>query len=300
MIGVVIPTFNGKNLLTETLVSVKEQTYRNFSVVVVDDGSVKSEEPYFTRATQGDQRFTFIRQENSGVSSSRNNGASQLSKKCRLLMFLDGDDLLFPNFLMEAREALAGDSADFFVGRAERFEKQVGDLDRFFGPKENFIAAMPEILLRTSQLVPSMTVMTREVWDELNGFRDSKVYMEDWDFFLRAVGLGKRFAFSDQILLGYRSLPGSRGSRSERNRIECAQTLRANRRTLKGGEKQARLTEARYWTDAARCVDRKNFGKRLRHLKEAVLAARGNPRVVAKCAQVLLPNLGKSRKAENE
>ena len=107
MISVVIPLYNKEQSIASTINSVLAQTYKDFEIVVVDDGSTdKSAE--VVRAID-DERIVFISQENQGVSAARNNGI--LSARGEYVAFLDGDDLWHPEYL-ETLNKLISDYPD--------------------------------------------------------------------------------------------------------------------------------------------------------------------------------------------
>ena len=95
MISVVIPLYNKEHQIAETLRSVLEQTFQDFEVVIVDDGSTdkSSEEALKIR----DPRIRFVRQENAGVSAARNRGIEEA--RFDLIAFLDADDRWKPEYL---------------------------------------------------------------------------------------------------------------------------------------------------------------------------------------------------------
>lgn len=95
MISVVIPLYNKEQSIASTINSVLAQTYKDFEIVVVDDGSTDNSADV-VRAID-DERIVFISQENQGVSAARNNGI--LSAKGEYVAFLDGDDLWHPEYL---------------------------------------------------------------------------------------------------------------------------------------------------------------------------------------------------------
>jgi glycosyltransferase involved in cell wall biosynthesis len=88
--SIVIPTYNRLPLLRETLESVAEQAFRDFEIIVVDDGSTDGTVEAFSGAAQ----LKLIRQQNRGPGAARNAGAATAQGK--YLVFLDSDDLLFP------------------------------------------------------------------------------------------------------------------------------------------------------------------------------------------------------------
>lgn len=96
-ISVILPLFNKGNSIEQTVSSVLNQSFVNFEVIIVDDGSTDGGPEKVS--TFNDPRLRLIRQKNSGVSSARNRGIEEA--KGEYIAFLDGDDLWEPWFLNE-------------------------------------------------------------------------------------------------------------------------------------------------------------------------------------------------------
>lgn len=90
LVTIIVPVYNGEKCLERCLCSIRNQTYRNIEVLVVNDGSTDHTERILTKFEQSDSRFRIIRKENSGVSDSRN--AAILQAKGEFLQFVDCDD----------------------------------------------------------------------------------------------------------------------------------------------------------------------------------------------------------------
>ena len=96
-ISVVIPLYNKEASIARTLASVLGQTYGDFEVIVIDDGSTDQSVTVVT--TFNDPRIRLLSYSNGGVSLARNRGITQASYP--LIAFLDGDDAWLPNHLEE-------------------------------------------------------------------------------------------------------------------------------------------------------------------------------------------------------
>ncbi len=97
MISIVVPAYNAAGVIERCIDSVLRQTYPDFELLIIDDGSTdETAEIVVAKATQ-DARIRLIRQENAGVSSARNTGISAASGQ--LLCFIDSDDTVSANYL---------------------------------------------------------------------------------------------------------------------------------------------------------------------------------------------------------
>ncbi len=122
MISVVIPLYNKAQSIQKTLDSVLAQTYKDFEIVVVDDGStddsarVVEELMKNSPSLQGGDRGRLIRKPNGGVSSARNAGI--LAAKGEYIAFLDGDDLWHPEYLETLHQLIVDypDAALYGIG----------------------------------------------------------------------------------------------------------------------------------------------------------------------------------------
>ena len=94
-ISIIIPLYNKEKHIVRVLNSVMNQTFKNFEVIVVDDGS--TDNGALKVQTYPDKRIHLIRKPNGGVSSARNWGLKYVNAD--LIFYLDGDDELEPNAL---------------------------------------------------------------------------------------------------------------------------------------------------------------------------------------------------------
>ena len=119
MISIVTPTYNRAKLVVNTIESVLKQTYTDWELIVVDDGSTDNTseiiQPYLS-----DKRITYIQKANSGATDTRNVGA--FSAKGEFLTFLDSDDEALPTWLEEVSKQIDERTGLIFVGAIRKFD----------------------------------------------------------------------------------------------------------------------------------------------------------------------------------
>lgn len=106
--SITIPAYNRAYILPETIESIQKQTFENWEVIVVDDGSKDDTEEVVKAIGTSDSRIRYVYQNNAERSAARNNGASHA--KGLYLLFLDSDDSFFPEHLQKLYELLEKNS----------------------------------------------------------------------------------------------------------------------------------------------------------------------------------------------
>lgn len=101
-VSIVVPCYNAAEFIAETLSSVFQQSYTDYEIIVVDDGSTDKSADIIKQITH--PALQYQRQENSGVSSARNKGLEKA--RGEYILFLDADDLLETDFLKTRIEVL--------------------------------------------------------------------------------------------------------------------------------------------------------------------------------------------------
>ena len=189
MISVIVPIYNVEKYLENCLKSIVEQTYRDFELIVVDDGSSdKSVDIANNYLKDKDIKWSLIKKENGGQSSARNAGLR--AAKGELISYIDSDDVISPEFLSELVKVLK-DDCDFSFCGFEYIKTQ--NIDKRSEKKESRIYQKDELLIdflkRTvSFVVPSMLFRKEFLIDNNLFFEESIRFSEDqafiWDVLL--------------------------------------------------------------------------------------------------------------------
>lgn len=186
LVSVVIPTFNRGDLIPQTLESVLNQTFQDFEIVVVDDGSTDDTEIILSDLT--DRRVRYIRNEWTGMPSvNRNTGIRESSG--RYVAFVDSDDLWSPEKLevqvglLEARPDI-----QWCFTHYDFLEHETGDVVPQQVPEnqsEGFLS--PGQLLRRNTIGSMTPVIRRELIEKAGLLNESQTFrfVEDWEYWLR-------------------------------------------------------------------------------------------------------------------
>lgn len=220
MISVVIPLYNKELSIRATLETVLAQTYTDYEVIVVDDGSTdNSLNVVHERMKElGNERVRVIHKENGGVCSARNRGIK--AAKGNYIAFLDADDLWDKEYLQEQvnlthdfqEAALWGiNFAETGNGRLVR-RLETALPDGYRGYVENYF----EMKRRISDLFcSSSVVIRREVFDKVGMFDERIKYAEDTDMWWRIIATNE-VAFYDKYMVFYRYDAENRAMRRTR------------------------------------------------------------------------------------
>jgi glycosyltransferase involved in cell wall biosynthesis len=190
LVSVVIPTYNRRDLLAQTLASVRAQTHPDIEIVVVDDGSTDGTREFLA----GEGGVRCIRQEHAGAQRARNVGVQQ--SQGDYIQFLDSDDLLTAGKLAAQAEHLAGrPEADAVYGDAVGFVDPDPAAVRFRlsgAPRDKLTLHLRghRLLAHISSILWRRSAVERVgPWDE----RLSR--WQDWDYLLRALVLDPNLAY---------------------------------------------------------------------------------------------------------
>lgn len=125
LLSVVSPVYNSSAYLTPFLESVLHQTFRNFELIMVDDGSTDDSVQIIQTYQEKDTRIHLIRQNHQGAGSARNIGLSQA--KGQYIIFLDSDDWFNEDFFKKMIERITKDQSDVAVCEFYIYNQQTGE-----------------------------------------------------------------------------------------------------------------------------------------------------------------------------
>ena len=207
---VVMPAYNAAAYLSQTIESVLSQSFTDFELIIIDDGSTDDTAPIADKYQKIDNRVKVLCQSNQGVSATRNKGIN-LSKS-KYIAFIDADDKWFPENLKFHFEHLQK-NPDIGVSYAKV---------EFLHPDGNHTGKIARgrltklqpqhFLYENPTMTVSNIVVRRQVFEQIGCFDCTMSYSEDMDFLFRAVCSDWKIEGIDQVLLGYRTTQGGLSS----------------------------------------------------------------------------------------
>ncbi|MEL6468755.1 MAG: glycosyltransferase family 2 protein [Cyanobacteria bacterium J06623_4] len=207
LVSVVIPAYNAADYLPETIRSVIDQSYSNWELLVVDDGSTDATPTIVQRFHEADERVRHVPKVNGGVSSARNLGAKEA--KGTLLAFLDADDRWLKDKLLTHVNYM---SAHPEIGVSfARVELIKSDGQTTHKLTNNVVSRLhPQDLFYSNPTVTtSNLVIRRDIFLSVGGFDEAMQYNEDVELLFRMAFYsdqtsGQALAGIDNVLVQYR------------------------------------------------------------------------------------------------
>ena len=255
-VSVLLATYNAMPFLPAAVESILQQTFRDFELILVDDGSTDDSAQYLESLS--DQRIKYIRQENAGLAAALNHGITH----CRgeYIARMDGDDISLPQRFAEQVAFLDKNQDIGCVGTqtAPFGSARVGGDLRLPTNHDEIYQAL---WTGAHAIVHASVMMRTELVREVNGYWPFRLVAEDYDFFLR-LGEISRLATIDRVLYHTRfhmaSING-RGMLQMRRSVDYARD-RAQRRHDKLREIYFEefidsRTEASLWRQSIEAID---------------------------------------------
>ena len=202
LISVLLPLFNGEKYVFETIKSILNQSYNNFELIIINDGSNDNSLKEINKFN--DNRIRLINQQNQGLAKSLNIAAS-LSKG-KYLARIDQDDICLPNRFQIQINYLEKNEKISVVGGASIYINEKGkNLGRGFTTTWP-ISIKRTLLNQNGCLISHPTVMMRKVdFDDVGGYSES-IYKNSADYFLWFCFVKKQYKIANlsDVLIKYR------------------------------------------------------------------------------------------------
>ncbi|MBW4602985.1 MAG: glycosyltransferase [Calothrix sp. FI2-JRJ7] len=278
-ISIIIPAYNAERTILETIVSVQEQTFSNFELIVVDDGSTDRTLELLHNVK--DERLKIFSYENGGVCVARNRGISHANGE--FIAFLDADDLWTPDKLELQLAALqqhseAGVAYSWTYFMDEQGESLSPGEPAFF---EGNVYA--ELLINNFLANGSNPLIRRQAIESIGEFDTTLKACEDWDYWLRLAACW-HFVVVPKHQILYRQSSGSASSNVEvmekANIMMIEKTYRAVPPELQSLKNQTLAWIYRYCAEKVLQYSTDNIGEVNRAGQKLLRAITLNPKIL--------------------
>ncbi len=207
---VVMPAYNAAAYLSQTIESVLSQSFTNFELIIIDDGSTDDTNKIAQEYSQKDNRVKVLSQSNQGVSATRNKGINLSQSK--YIAFIDADDKWFPEKLKSHFEHLEKNPRNGVSYAKVEFLHPDGNHTGKIARGRLSKLQPQHFLYENPTMTVSNIVVRRQVFEEIGGFDCTMSYSEDMDFLFRTACSHWKIEGIDQPLLGYRTTQGGLSS----------------------------------------------------------------------------------------
>ncbi|MCQ2453242.1 MAG: glycosyltransferase [Clostridia bacterium] len=207
-VAVIVPVYNTEKYLKRCVDSILSQSFRDFVLLLVDDGSTDSSPLMCEAAAAADPRVQVMHQPNRGLSAARNTGIEEaLRRGCEFITFIDSDDWVYSRYLELLVQAMAQDGCDAAVGRFITTDEEI-PMD-FFAPSEARLVMPEELYCRhvTMFTVAWGKLFRAKAFAALR-FPEGRLYEDEFILWKLMFGYDK-VALIDCPIYAYYVRPGS-------------------------------------------------------------------------------------------
>lgn len=219
LVSIITPTYNRAHYLKYAIKAALEQTYINFELIVVDDGSTDGTASLMENFLT-DDRIKYVKTDNHGQAAARNTGISYAQGE--FISFLDSDDRWFADKLEKSVNVLNGNpQVDILYGDRLTINSN-GDVTSSYNMKR-YSGNITKYLLRDNCVSFSTTIVRKKCFDEMGSFLSSDRLNEDYELWLR-FSTRYQFYYLKDYLSYYRISDGQL-SASVTERLEANELL---------------------------------------------------------------------------
>ena len=206
LVSIIVSCYNQAHCIIYTLDSVVAQTYTNWECIIVDDGSKDTSAVLIKEFIKDDTRFTYLFQNNQGVSVARNTGFKLASGN--FVNFLDGDDTFLPNKLKEQVQVFE-DNPEIAVCICDhQFYLEKKEVYKYYEFEKLTTKPLEQILFKWHNGVafpPHAALYKRSLWEDQEApFPEDYNYRcEDWVFNVLVALKDENYYMLDKVLCNY-------------------------------------------------------------------------------------------------
>lgn len=222
LISIIIPVFNtSPKLIDECLKSIElhlKKWRESIEVIIVNDGSTSED----TIKYLSESSYTVLNQSNKGLPSARNFGIFHASGK--YIFPLDSDDIVSEYIGLYINELINNKNIDILFGDLYTF----GDVDHIYKLDKT---TKLEFFL-DDKFIPSCSIYKRDLWKELNGYDESFITSEDYDFYCRAFSINAKLKYMEMPNYYWRIIKNSKSLSQKNEKLFREYQIKSRNKTL--------------------------------------------------------------------
>jgi glycosyltransferase involved in cell wall biosynthesis len=180
-VSIIMPAFNVEKFVSDAINSVLNQTYKNFELIIIDDGS--KDNTLKVVCSFDDKRIKVLKQENLGVSKARNAGINKSQNK--YIAFIDSDDKWHPKKLENFINNISENNIGIYHSNVILFDENGKDLSKYNYSEPISLDNDRDLILIYDFIVLSSVIIPKKVLTEFNGFAEDLNGTEDWDLWIK-------------------------------------------------------------------------------------------------------------------
>lgn len=215
-ISIIIPCYNAEKYIAECLDSVLSQTFKDFEIICVDDGSADNNATILAKYEKKDKRIKIITQKNRGVICARNDGVKQ--SQGEFLYFLDSDDIIDKTLLEKSYDAIVSGKGDIITCRVMTFGRENGEM---------LLPKPTKLNMSKGNCLVNAALLRRSLFNKSNGFDEAfQKGLEDYDFWLNMIyRQNAHFYRIPELLFYYRIKPQNESRNSQQARLHNGELM---------------------------------------------------------------------------
>jgi len=227
-ISILMPVYNGARYLREAVESLRAQTFGDFEIIAVDDGSTDNSGAILQKLAQTDPRIRIISRPNTGIVGALNDGLAVA--RGEFVARMDGDDIAHPERLAVQLSHLRAHPELVAIGCGVRMVDPAGRALKNFTVCTDAPTLRRELIeAKTIGIIHPTLFVRRSVLERVGGYRSQYNFVEDIDLFLRLLDEGD-LGNAPDILLDYRQhLQSTNSTRHEKQHPLMAQCYAEHR-----------------------------------------------------------------------
>lgn len=219
-ISVIIPMYNAENYIEIPINSLLNQSYKNFEVVLVDDGSTDASTEVAKKVISNDKRFRILRQKNSGPGAARNHGIREA--KGNYISFIDSDDYFHQEFLYKVIQKSKETEADVIVCDFVKVYENGEIIQKYLHPYKlisNFDAFVDIIQSNNLTSLSQNKIFKKHLFQNIE-YPEDIIVNEDVATIYRLILEANKVAFVNESLFFYVFREGSSINNFNRKRLD--------------------------------------------------------------------------------